>query len=474
MGTFVVLRAFGKGCKVLRNNNSRVVTSFLRNSRSVIEQTFLVTPQTCVATLCGGGHVPQSHFHTTCSTPVGSGKDYYKTLGVSPDANSKDIKKAYYQLAKKYHPDTNKGDKEAQKKFQEVSEAYECLSDESRRKQYDAFGSNAASSGGGSSSGHPFGAGFGNAWNFQSSIDPEELFRTIFGDKAWASGSSAQGNPFDFGHTTPEFSMKLTFVEAAKGVEKDMNINIMDTCDNCHGSGNQPGTTTDRCPQCSGTGMETVSTGPFMMRSTCRRCHGKGFWNKNPCLQCTGSGQTRQRQTVKVPVPAGIEDGQTVRMPISSGREIFITFRIEPSDYFRRQGSDVHTDAKISLAQSALGGAIRVQGVYEDLNVQIPNGTVSHTRMRLAGKGIKKVSGYGYGDHYIHIRIDVPKKLDEKQKALLQAYAEMENDTPGTINGLTYAKDGNKVVMEDPEGMVNDIREAIQEQNQHNGSKDKA
>ena len=158
--------------------------------------------------------------------------------------------------------------------------------------------------------------------------------------------------------------------------------------------------------------METVTTGPFMMRSTCRRCYGKGFHNKHPCKSCAGAGQTKQNHRVKVPVPAGIENGQTVRMQVGS-KEVFITFNVTPSEYFRRQGADVHTDAKISLAQSALGGAIRIQGIYEDLNLQIPEGTSSHTRMRMAGKGIKKVSGYGYGDHYIHIKVEPPKILDE-------------------------------------------------------------
>ena len=216
--------------------------------------------------------------------------------------------------------------------------------------------------------------------------------------------------------------------------------------------------------------METVSTGPFMMRSTCRRCHGKGFWNKHPCRDCGGQGQSKQRHTVKVPVPAGIEDGQTVRMPVGN-REIFITFSVAPSDYFKRQGADVHTDAKISLAQAALGGAIRIQGVYEDLNVQIPKGTSSHTRMRMAGKGIKKVSGYGYGDHYIHIRVEPPKTLNDKQRALLEAFAETKMDTPGTVNGLTHTRTGGKVVIEDSDGLVSEIRELFSDKSETNNDK---
>ena len=194
------------------------------------------------------------------------------------------------------------------------------------------------------------------------------------------------------------------------------------------------------------------------------------MFNRHPCKSCGGAGQTKQHHRVKVPIPAGIEDGQTVRMQVGS-KEVFITFSVAPSDYFRRQGADVHTDAKISISQAALGGAIRVQGVYEDLNVQIPVGTASHTRMRMAGKGIKKVSGHGYGDHYIHVRMDPPKILNNKQRALLQAFAETEIDTPGTITGLTYTKDGGKVVIEDPNGLVNEIREALADHDQHNKTK---
>jgi len=388
-----------------------------------------------------------NHLHT----------DYYKVLGVSKDADQKAIKKAYYQLAKKYHPDSNKDDPNASKKFQEVSEAYEVLGDDDKRAQYDTYGS----------AGDQFGMGGGQG-GFKSNIDPEELFRTIFGDKGSPFGNFAnfgQGGGggtehFDFG--PKEYHVNLTFQQAAQGVQKDMYVSIMDTCKKCRGNGSEPGSRPERCPTCNGTGMETVSTGPFMMRSTCRRCSGKGTYNKNPCGDCRGVGQTNQRQKITVPVPAGIEDGQTVRMPVGN-KEVFITFRVEKSDYFTRKGADVYTEASISIAQSALGGSIRVQGIYEDLNIQIPPSTSSHTRMRMAGKGIKKVSGFGYGDHYVNIKIQPPKHLDEKQEALLKAYAELESSTPGTVRGLTYALGGKKVVMEDKDGLVADIREALED-----------
>jgi len=383
--------------------------------------------------------------------------DYYKTLGVDKSASQKEIKKAYYQLAKKFHPDTNKENPDASKKFQEVSEAYEILSDDEKRAQYDTYGT----------TGEQFG-GMGGGQGFQSNIDPEELFRTIFGDRNSPFGSFAGGfgggqqtQEFDFG--PKEYHVNLTFQQAASGVDKDMYVSVTDTCPKCNGSGAEPGSKPERCPSCNGTGMETVQTGPFMMRSTCRRCNGKGTIIKNPCTECHGKGVTQKRQKITVPVPAGIEDGQTVRMPVGN-REVFITFRVEKSNYFTRKAADVYTEAAISLAQAALGGSVRVQGIYEDLNVQIPPGTVSHTRMRMSGKGIKKVSGFGNGDHYIDIKIKAPKKLGPKQMALLQAYAEIESDTPGTVRGLSYAIGGKKVVMEDKDGLVADIREALEDE----------
>jgi len=381
-------------------------------------------------------------------------------LGIPKNADQKQIKKAYYQLAKKYHPDSNKDDPNASKKFQEVSEAYEILGDDDKRAQYDTYGT----------SGEQFGGMGGGQGGFRSNIDPEELFRTIFGDKGSPfgnfgnfGGGGGTTEQFDFG--PKEYHVNLTFQQAAQGVQKDMFVSIMDTCNKCKGTGSEPGSKPERCPTCNGTGMETVSTGPFMMRSTCRRCSGKGSYNKNPCGECRGAGQTNQRQKISVPVPAGIEDGQTVRMPVGN-KEVFITFRVEKSEYFTRKGADVYTDASISLAQSALGGSIRVQGIYEDLNIQIPPGTNSHTRMRMAGKGIKKVSGYGHGDHYINIKIQPPKQLSDKQAALLKVFAELESNTPGTVHGLTYALGGKKVVMEDKDGLVGDIREALEDDSQ--------
>ncbi|XP_057375063.1 protein tumorous imaginal discs, mitochondrial-like isoform X2 [Daphnia carinata] len=386
------------------------------------------------------------NFHSSSSI-FQKKRDYYDVLGVPRNASLKDVKKAYYQLAKKFHPDTNKNDPETIKKFQEVSEAYEVLSDDTKRKQFDTWGATSEQMGGGQG-GPNAGPDFSRHqnWNFQSSVDPEELFRKIFGQGGFQGGSFGgedfAESRFGFG-AAQEMTMNLTFAQAAKGVNKDVSLNVVDTCTKCRGSRSEPGTKAVKCPYCNGTGMETISTGPFIMRSTCRRCMGSRMYISNPCMECEGKGSTVQRKKITVPVPAGVEDGQTVRMQVGQ-KEVFITFRVEKSDYFRRDGADIHTDAYISFPQAAFGGGIRVQGVYEDLAVDIPKGTQSHTRIRLNGKGLRKVNSYGFGDHYIHVKIKIPIRLTEKQRNLILAYAEVEEDTAGTVNGITYTKDGTK------------------------------
>jgi len=253
--------------------------------------------------------------------------------------------------------------------------------------------------------------------------------------------------------------MELTFEEAARGVSKHVQLNVVDTCHKCRGGRTEIGYTMVQCPYCNGTGMETFSQGPFIMRQTCRKCVGTGQFNKNPCMECQGTGNCVQRRNVTVPVPAGVEDGQTVRMQVGK-KDVFVTFRVKKSDNFRRDGADVHSEVAISIAQAILGGATRAPGIYEDVTINIPAGTSSHTKMRLPNKGIKKVNSFGYGDHYVTIKIKVPTKLTEKQKALIKAYAEVEKDTPGTVRNVTETKKGRRVV-EDPDGAVERIRRSL-------------
>ncbi|XP_040893226.1 dnaJ homolog subfamily A member 3, mitochondrial-like [Toxotes jaculatrix] len=376
-------------------------------------------------------HVTTCHsFHTSSS--VTNKQDYYEILGVSRTAAQKDIKKAYYQLAKKYHPDTNPDDPEAKEKFSKLAEAYEVLSDEVKRKQYDTYGAagfDASRAGAGQQQYYRAGG---------ASIDPEELFRKIFGEFTGGMGFGDVHSMFD---QRPEFVMELTFTEAAKGVNKDLNVNLDDTCPRCDGKGSEPGTKVSHCHYCNGTGMESINTGPFMMRTACRRCGGKGSIIITPCALCRGSGQTKKRQTLTVPIPAGVENGQTVRMSVGQ-REILITFRVQRSPVFRRNGADIHSDVPISIAQAILGGTATAQGLYETISMVIPPSCQADQVIRLQGKGIRRMNSYSYGDHYVHIKIRVPKKLSRRQRSLLLSYAEEETDVQGTVNGVSPSTGG--------------------------------
>ncbi|XP_057181807.1 dnaJ heat shock protein family (Hsp40) member A3b isoform X2 [Triplophysa rosa] len=369
----------------------------------------------------------RSHFHTTS---VSHQQDFYEILGVPRTATQKDIKKAYYQLAKKYHPDTNPDDPQAKEKFAQLAEAYETLSDELKRKQYDTYGSAGPSSSG---------AGQQQYWRGGTTVDPEELFRKIFGEFAGGRGFGDLNSMFE---QTPEFVMELTFMQAAKGVNKEITVNIDDSCPRCDGKGHEPGTKVSHCHYCNGTGMESTNTGPFMMRSTCRRCGGRGSIIITPCIMCRATGQTKQKQTVVVPVPAGIEDGQTVKVPVGK-KYMYITFRVQKSPVFRRNGPDVHSDVMISVAQAILGGAARAQGLYSTIDIAIPPGIQTDQKIRLAGKGIPRINSFGYGDHYVHIKIKIPKKLTQRQRMLLISYAEDETDMEGSVDGVTKPAAGS-------------------------------
>lgn len=383
--------------------------------------------------------------------------DLYKILGVSRNASQSDIKKAYYQLAKKYHPDTNRNDPEAEKKFQEVSSAYEVLGDETKRKEYDEWGRQSEFGGQTAST---------NEFRYHSTIDPEELFRTIFGDinfKPRMSDFEYTDSRFGFG-ASEHVHLNLDFLEAARGCQKKVKVNVVDKCPVCHGSCCMPGTKLVRCDHCNATGMETISTGPFIMKTTCRKCHGTGMFNSYPCHECYGKGATVQAKGILINVPAGVEDGQSIRVK-SGMQEVLVTFRIHESKYFRRDGFDIHTEAAISVSQAFLGGETKVEGLREDIVLKIPPGTSSHKVFRFPGKGIKRTVGYGNGDHYVHIKIKIPEKLDRAKSDLIRAYAELESDTPGSIQGiLSKKKKEDKYAEKDePEkkGILEKIKSAI-------------
>jgi len=324
-----------------------------------------------------------------------------------------------------------------------VSEAYEVLSDDGKKTQYDTYGmavDPASASGGAGGGANPFASGFGNFGfqGYQSQTNPEDLFRKIFEDFGGAFGGAATGGAGGgFGResvqaSTQEIVMDLSFQEAARGVNKKAAINVVDICPSCKGNRTVNKDGVKKCAGCGGSGMQTFSQGPFIMRSTCQQCQGQGTMLKDPCRECLGKGRVQGRKDITVPVPAGVEDGQTIRMSVGE-TEVYIILRVSPSDYFRREGADIHSDVKISVAQSVLGGSLRVRGIYENMNVDIPAGTGSHKIIKLANKGLSRVNSYGYGDHYLHVKINVPLKLTDTQRSLIEAYAQTEMERVGTV-----------------------------------------
>nr|ADR79279.1 Hsp40-like protein [Brachionus ibericus] len=396
-------------------------------------------------------HENKRFFHSTklknffISNNLQAKKDYYQILGIPKTASPKIKKKAYYQLAQKYHPDKTAGDKT---KFQEVSEAYEVLGDEKKRQEYDTFGM------AGNGMGNDGQAGFGGGgFHYQSQVDPEELFRTIFGD-AFKRGRDFESMFEGFGagaDSGPQYEvaqriLDLSFEEACRGVNKELNIRVLDTCKSCKGTRCAPGHKPVKCKQCNGTGMESIQTGPFFMRTTCRACYGHREVISKKCIECAGKGQTYQSKRVNVPVPAGVEDGQTMRMNVGK-QEVYITFKVTPSKIFRRDKEDVHSDVSVSISQAILGGTIKVTGIYDDHQLRIPAGTQSHERFRLSGKGIKRIHSSGYGDHYVYIKIKIPTKLTKEQQALIKTYAETDSDVNGSVEGLTKTTNGKKELL---------------------------
>ncbi|KAL7671007.1 hypothetical protein ACOME3_005920 [Neoechinorhynchus agilis] len=379
--------------------------------------------------------------------------DYYKVLNVNKDADLKTIKKAYIELAKKYHPDVNKNNPEAAKKFQEVAEAYEVLSDNDKRFQYDQLRHAKSSFSGSSSSSwskqYPSGRG-NEEFVFHGNVDAEELFRKIFQD---TFGSSAFGDwtsaAFGFDSSTKhqqgprvlqsEFDLNLTFDEAVKGIRKQLAVDILTTCSICNGSRCQPGSKAEKCSTCGGRGMETIQTGPHFMMTTCRSCLGKGSRITRPCYGCKGQGSRYQTERFDVSIPAGVRDRQTLVMKLR-GNDVFVTIHVKNSELFRREGDDVHSEVTITISQAVLGGAVNVKGVYEDYSVNIPSLTDSHQTICSRGRGIRRLNSPGHGDHYVHIKIKTPRRLSDEQKSLMNQFARHELNSffgggmDGTVN----------------------------------------
>ena len=355
-------------------------------------------------------------------------RDYYEVLGVSKGASEDEIKRAYKKLARKYHPDMNPGDKEAEEKFKEVNEANEVLSDPEKKARYDQFGFAGVDP--------SYGAGAGGAGGYGGGFDFGDLgdiFGSFFGG-GFGGGQTRRNGP-QRGESI-RASVAVTFTEAAFGCEKEVSIERSEQCASCKGSGCAPGTTPEICPDCHGSGMVQVQQrtpmGVFASSRPCQRCRGTGKIIHQPCADCGGSGAVRKRKTIKVTIPAGIDHGQTIslRGQGNAGKnggpagDLLITVMVRPHELFRREGNDVFCEAPITFRQAVLGATLEIPTIDGPVKYDIPEGTQTGTVFRLRGKGIPVLNGRGRGDQYVTVTIETPRNLNREQKEALKRFDE--------------------------------------------------
>lgn len=374
-------------------------------------------------------------------------RDYYEVLGVDRGADDATIKKAYRKLAKKYHPDTNPGDAEAEKKFKEASEAYAVLSDADKRRQYDQFGHAAFENGGGGGAG-----GFGG---FEYSGDMGDIFGDIFGDLFGGGRSSRRPNNGPMKGQNLRTTIRITFEEAVFGCSKEKTLNLKDECQTCHGSGAKPGTQPVTCSKCGGKGQvvftQTSLFGNVRSVQECPDCHGTGKIIKEKCSDCHGQGYVMKRKTISITVPAGINDGQSIRIrekgdPGLNGGprgDLLVEVQVSRHPIFQRQEMNIFSTVYISFAQAALGGDIRIKTVDGDVVQKIKPGVQTDSKITLRGKGVPSLRDSSVrGDHYVTLVVQVPTKLSEKAKELLLEFdAESGNSLKRDLNSSSDGKE---------------------------------
>lgn len=360
-------------------------------------------------------------------------RDYYEVLGVKKDANADELKKAYRKLVKKYHPDVNK-ESDSEEKFKEIQEAYEVLSDEGKRKAYDQYG-------------HAGTAGFnpgtaGNGYDFQGTpFDMGDIFNTFFGGGDFGSGfgfdfGAQRGSPREDVGSDIRYRVRVSFSEAMKGGEYKIKIKREDRCEGCEGSGSSDGKSTE-CSVCNGTGQQrqvrNTILGQMAVMSTCSNCQGTGKVVKNPCKECKGTGVKSKEETLTIKIPAGAYDGMVLRFRGggNAGRnggsigDLYIEIEVEASEKFDRRGNDIYSQENIPVHVAVLGGTISVESIFEEVKLKIPKGTQSGTIFKLKGKGCPVFNKEGErGDQYVRVNVDIPTRLNRKEKELWERLSE--------------------------------------------------
>ncbi len=356
-------------------------------------------------------------------------RDYYEVLGVAKGASEDEIKKAYRQMAKKYHPDLNPGDKEAEARFKEVNEAYEVLSDSQKKARYDQYGHAGVDPN--------FGAGGYQGYGFDGmDIDLGDIFSSFFG-----GGGARRSNPnAPRRGSDVSASVVISFEEAARGCKKQVDVRLVDTCSDCRGSGAAKGSAPKPCPACNGTGQERrqqrTPFGVIQTQSVCSRCRGKGKIIDKPCSTCSGTGQVRRPSSVGINIPAGIADGQviTIRGKGNAGTnggpagDLEIQVAVRPHPVFEREGYDVHCELPLTFAQMALGAEVQVPTLDGNVPYTVREGTQPGETFRLKGKGFPYINGRGRGDEVVRVTVEVPKNLTSEKKKLLHAFEESLGD----------------------------------------------
>lgn len=356
-------------------------------------------------------------------------RDYYEVLGVDKNADDAALKKAYRVLAKKYHPDTNPGNAEAEQKFKEASEAYAVLSDPEKRRQYDQFGHAAFEQGGGA-------GGFGGFGGFDfNGGDMGDIFGDIFGDLFGGGGRRRGSSQGPMQGANVRASVRITFEEAIFGCEKELELSLKDECTKCHGTGAKPGTSPETCPKCNGRGQVVFTQqslfGTVQNVQTCPECHGTGKVIKEKCPDCYGTGYTSSKKKIKVTIPAGIDNGQSIRIRekgepgINGGPrgDLLVEVVVGRHPIFQRQDMNIYSTVPMSFAQAALGGDIRISTVDGDIIYTVKPGTQTDTKVRFKGKGVPSLRNKNVrGDHYVTLVIEVPTKLSESAKQALREF----------------------------------------------------
>ena len=353
--------------------------------------------------------------------------DYYALLGVRPDADDDELKRAYRAKARELHPDATGGDPATEERFKEVSLAYEVLRDPERRARYDRFGPEGAAAGPGGFGGDPFGGGLG------------DLFDAFFsGVPGGMGGRGRRTGPVP--GPDAEISLRLEFREAVFGVQRELTIETPVHCDACEGSGARPGTTPDRCPDCQGSGelrrVRQSILGQVVTAVPCARCQGSGQWIATPCDQCRGEGRLMKERTLTVDVPAGVDEGSTLRL---SGHgpagfrggpngTLFVHLRVADDDVFRREGDDLHAAVHVAFTQAALGATVPFETLDDTRELTVAPGTQTGQVLRLKGLGVPHVRGRGRGDLFVEFVVDTPTGLDDEQRGLLATLAGLRGE----------------------------------------------